>query len=224
MRRSQDRPECTVIAGPNGSGKSTLARGILPTLDAWLPGLITINPDDIAHREFKNRPYEAVILRAAQQAEAMREDALREGRHLLFETVFSAGDKLDFLRRAKASGYFVRLIFIATDDPAVNSARVALRAARGGHSVPLDRILSRYPKSIAQAALALPFVDRGHVFDNTQWWEAPDRIFSTVDGLVSRLGFSTMNGADCPWGWASALLDRVAPHAFDPHGRPRDPQ
>ncbi len=214
MRRSQDRPECIVIAGPNGSGKSTIARGVLPTLDARLPGLITINPDDIAFREFKNRPYESVILQAAERAEAMREDALRNGRHLLFETVFSAPDKLAFLRKAKAAGYFVRFTFIATDDPAVNCARVALRAARGGHGVPIDRILSRYPKSIAQAALALPFVDRGHVFDNTLWWEAPERVFSTVNGLVSGLGFSTTNGGECPWGWAGALLGRVARHAY----------
>ncbi len=214
MKPDHDRPECIVIAGPNGSGKTTLTRGLLPSLVERLPGLVAINPDDIALREFRDRPYESVILEAAERAKTQREAAIQEGRNLLFETVFSAEDKLGFLRRAKAAGYVVRLIFIATDDPAINCARVALRAARGGHDVPTDRILSRYPKSMAQAALALPFVDRGHVLDNTLWWDAPERVFSTVEGLVSSLGFSTANGGECPLGWASALLGRVARHAF----------
>lgn len=214
MKDDPSRPLCIAIAGPNGSGKTTLTRGLLPVLETRISDLLAINPDDIALGEFGDRPYESVILEAAQKAQDLREAAVLDGRSFLFETVFSGLDKLAFLRRAKDAGYVVQFVFIATDDAAVNCARVALRAATGGHDVPRDRILARYSKSIANAVQALTFADRGYVFDNTPWWETPSLVFSTVGGLVSELGFSTMNGADCPWGWTSCLLDRVAAHAY----------
>lgn len=219
MRPEAVMPHMVAVAGPNGSGKTTLSRGLAPFLAEKLPGLIAIDPDALAAVAFPGQPYEAVILKAAQAAEGYRERALRERRHVLFESVFSAPDKLDYLKRAKAAGYFVQMVFVATDDPAINCSRVATRVAKGGHAVPIARIVARYPKSIAQGAEALTFVDRGYVFDNTPDGEPASPVFTTVSGLVSGLHFSTMNGAGCPWPWAELMLDRVAAHAYsDDHG------
>lgn len=204
------KPQCIVIAGPNGSGKTTLAKALLNSpLLMDLKGLVSVNPDDIAATEFQGEPYEAVILKAAEEATARREAALREGRHLLLETVFSAPDKLDFLRRSKVAGHHVRLIFIATEDPAINAARVAYRVAKGGHDVPMDRILARWPKSIANAPEGLAVADRGHVFDNSRWGEPPYQVFETTAGWVSRVGYSTANGGGCDREWAGMVLDAL---------------
>jgi predicted ABC-type ATPase len=58
---------------------------------------------------------------------------------IAFESVFSAPDTVDFLRRAIDAGYFVRVFFIGTSDPGINAARVAKRVAAGGHTVPFVR-------------------------------------------------------------------------------------
>lgn len=54
------------------------------------------------------------MLRAAQIATQRREACLSDKRSLAFETVFSAADKPEFVRRALAAGYFVRIFFVGT--------------------------------------------------------------------------------------------------------------
>lgn len=110
----------------------------------------------------------ALSWRAADQAAQLRENLLAAGESLAFETVFSAPDKLDYLKRAKQAGYFVRLFFISTSCPSINAARITKRYLQGGHEVPISKIVQRYYKSIQQAADAIPFIDRLDVFDNSQ--------------------------------------------------------
>lgn len=43
----------------------------------------------------------------------------------MFETVFSTLDKVQFLGRAKASGFFIRLFFVGTDHPDIDVRCVA---------------------------------------------------------------------------------------------------
>ncbi len=83
------------------------------------------------------------------------------------ETVFSHPSKVEALRRARSCGYRTYLYFIATANPSVNIGRVANRHAQGGHDVPVDKIKSRYSRSIGQLRDALPFLSRAFVFDNT---------------------------------------------------------
>ncbi len=67
----------------------------------------------------------------------------------VFETVLSAPDKMDFIRRAGDAGFFIRLFFVGTDDPSINAKRVAMRVMEGGHDVPIPKIIGRYTKSLA---------------------------------------------------------------------------
>jgi predicted ABC-type ATPase len=89
-----------------------------------------------------------------------RKELLTANRNLAFETVFSAPDKVEFLEHAKALDYFVRVFFIGTQDPAINASRVADRVSAGGHSVPLDKIISRYDRSLANLSAAIEIADR----------------------------------------------------------------
>lgn len=78
----------------------------------------------------------------------VKKELLAAGRGIAFETVLSVPDKLAFIARAKSRGYFVRVFFIGTADPRINAARVAGRVMSGGHTVPIEKIISRYTRSM----------------------------------------------------------------------------
>ena len=164
------RPLLTVIAGPNGSGKSFWA-DILERQD-WFSGTPFLNPDTIAARLGDPNDL-AVTLQAARDAESLRERWLVEGRSFAFETVFSAPDKVAFLRRARDAGYRIHIFFLSTGNPEINAARVARRVMAGGHDVPIGKIISRYGNSHIQAAQVAPWVDCLYLLDNAVDGRAP---------------------------------------------------
>jgi predicted ABC-type ATPase len=111
---------------------------------------------------------------------------LRDRKSLIFETVLSTQEKLEYIARAKACGYFVRLFFVGTDSPTINAARIAQRVIEGGHDVPISKIISRYGKSIANCAIGASIVDRAYVYDNSVDFADPRLLFRTVDGLIEK--------------------------------------
>ncbi len=142
----------------NGAGKTTVTeRGLA---HEWFAGCEYVNPDFIARDEFGDWNSEPAVLRAATLASERRERCVAEHRSLAFESVFSVPDKVDFLRRAQAAGFFTRVFFVATTDPSINAARVARRVMQGGHDVPIQKIIARHFRSIANCALVAHEVDR----------------------------------------------------------------
>jgi predicted ABC-type ATPase len=192
------KPTLIIIAGPNGSGKTSITHKILQ--HDWLEDCVYINPDDIAKNTFGDwNSYEAVM-NAAVLSTQMREDCLAEGKSLIFETVFSAPDKVDFVRRAKAKGYFIRLFFVGTESPTINASRIARRVMEGGHDVPIAKIISRYSKSIANCSIVSKIVNRVYVYDNSIEFAEPTLLFRVTDGqlikeypTISQWGKSMLN-------------------------------
>lgn len=176
------KPRLLVIAGPNGSGKTTFTLQVLR--HDWSAGCTFINPDEIAKAEFGDWNSPTAVMQAAQRAQEMRESCLCEGKSMLLETVFSVPEKLAFVQRAKEADFFVRFFFIGTDGPQINAARVARRVLAGGHDVPITKIISRYDRSMALAAMAMTFVDRAYVYDNSIDDHDPQKLFRTKDGVV----------------------------------------
>jgi predicted ABC-type ATPase len=103
---------------------------------------------------------------------------------MLLETVFSAPDKLDFIKRAKEDDFFVRFFFIGTDGPHINAARIVRRVMDGGHDVPIGKIISRYNRSIANSTVAMAMVDRAYTYDNSVDDRDPRKLFRTRDGAI----------------------------------------
>jgi predicted ABC-type ATPase len=155
-----ETPKLWLIAGPNGSGKTTF-------VDRYLSKHEFVNADVIAKAMNPVDPG-AVAREAMFAAEAKRKELLKQGKTFVAETVFSHQSKLDLLREAKQAGYNVQLVFICTEDPALNAGRVMQRVAKGGHAVPIDKIGPRYARSIANAQAAVSMVDRMHLYDNTR--------------------------------------------------------
>ena len=124
------------------------------------------------------------MLQAVQLAARRRELAVSEGRSLAFETVFSADDKVQFLRAARRQGYFARLFFVGTSNPTINAARVARRVMQGGHDVPIGKIIARYFKSIANCAAVASEVDRLYLYDNSEDGREPKLVVRVSDGHI----------------------------------------
>lgn len=178
------KPTLNVIAGPNGSGKTTLTNILLA--HKWLSDSEYINADNIAQQEFGDWNSPEAVLKAAQKADALREQCMADKKNFAFETVFSSPGRYDQVCRAKAAGYFVRLYFIATNNPEINISRVARRVEAGGHNVPTDKIIQRYYGSIENLKKILPQIDRGYVIDNSIDNAKYQNLFRTVDGQIVR--------------------------------------
>jgi len=185
------KPELVIIAGPNGSGKTTITKQLLS--HTWAQDCLYINPDDIAENEFGSWNLPEASLKAAQKAQMLREECLRERRSLVFETVFSATDKIGYIERAISAGYFVRLFFICTDSPEINIARIERRKRKGGHGVPRDKIISRFGKSIWNCGVAISFVDRAYIYDNSVQDADPRILFRTQNGAVVKIYCDSFN-------------------------------
>jgi predicted ABC-type ATPase len=179
------KPVLLVIAGPNGAGKTTITARL--RREKWSDNVEYLNPDDIARDRFGDWNSPQASLDAARWTTARREELLSQHAGIAFETVFSTHDKLQFLSRAKASGYFIRLFFIGTTDPRINAARVADRVLKGGHTVPIDKIVSRYGKSLANLGPAITVADRVYIYDNSV--ENVDALLCTrtVDGALRKV-------------------------------------
>lgn len=163
MDKADKRPELIVIAGPNGSGKTSVTQKFLH--HEWADGVTYINPDQIAKDLFGDWNSKEAILDAANYCREWREKCLRDKIPFVFETVFSAQDKIDFIMRAKEAGFFIRIFFIATSNPSINASRVAKRVMEGGHDVPISKIISRYYNSLLNCEMIAPIVDRLYVYD-----------------------------------------------------------
>jgi predicted ABC-type ATPase len=82
---------------------------------------------------------------------------VRQRESFVFETVCSdpVGEKVGFLRRVAQSGYNTILCFIGIAGPPVSEQRVAMRVLEGGHDVPTEKLVQRFPRTLANLKLAL---------------------------------------------------------------------
>lgn len=151
------RPLVVAVTGPNGAGKTTFYHAHLKSA-----GLRFVNADVLAH-ELDMEPYVA-----ARVAGTLRSALVEQGESFVFETVFSdpLGDKLAFLKDAAARGYTVILCFIGISGPEVSEQRVAMRVSQGGHDVPSDKLITRYPRTLANLQAAIRELPNVWIFDN----------------------------------------------------------
>ena len=182
MSTTEHRPVLIVIAGPNGSGKTTITSKILR--HEWMEDAVYVNPDQVAQDKFGDWNSPEAVMQAALYCEELRERCLSSGQSLIFETVLSSDGKVDFIRRAKDAGYFIRLFFVSTSHPSINSSRIAKRVMKGGHDVPIPKIISRYQKSIVNCKRCVALADRVYVYDNSIDDADARLLFRMTDGQL----------------------------------------
>ena len=178
------KPVLIVIAGPNGSGKTSVTSKILK--HEWMEDAVYINPDLVAQERFGDWNSPEAIRKAVIYCQEWREQCFAERKSLIFETVLSADDKIDFIERAKGAGFFVRLFFVCTKSPAINASRIAQRVMKGGHDVPITKIISRYQKSILNCKYIATKVDRTYLYDNSIDDAEQQPLIRLSDGLIAK--------------------------------------
>lgn len=184
MNKTSHRPVLIVIAGPNGSGKTSITSRILH--HEWMEDSIYINPDIIAQEKFGDWNSKEAIMQSVKYCEELREQCLNDRKSLIFETVLSVSDKVDYICRAIEAGFFVRLFFVCTASPTINASRIAGRVMEGGHDVPITKIISRYQKSLMNCCLVSQLVDRTYVYDNSVENEDAKLLFRLAKGKLAK--------------------------------------
>jgi predicted ABC-type ATPase len=99
-------------------------------------------------------------------ADAERSRLLTQGLSFASETVFSHESKLQLIEQAVAAGFLVALYVVALDDPNLLVQRVKQRVMEGGHDVPAERILARYPRTLANLKIAVQLASVSYVYDS----------------------------------------------------------
>jgi predicted ABC-type ATPase len=70
-------------------------------------------------------------------------------RSFVIETVLSSDKYKPILRTALAKGFLVLFVYVVLDSVEEAIGRVADRVHHGGHDVPVEKIRSRWPRSLA---------------------------------------------------------------------------
>ncbi len=104
---------------------------------------------------------------ASVASDFLQRNLLDQKLSFTLETVMSHPSKVNLLADAQTRGYRTYLYYVATNDPAINIARVKTRVARGGHDVPADRITDRYHRFLSLLMEAIRYSNRAYIFDNS---------------------------------------------------------
>ena len=155
-----------LLAGPNGAGKSTLYKALVRggTIPASAE-FVNADLHEAAHLQHIVEP-QARSEEARLWADARRSKLLKVGRSFVSETVFSHESKLKLIEVAQQLGFFVMLIVVCLDDPRRLLTRVAGRVIEGGHAVPPERILARYPRTLVNLKMAVRLADLAILYDS----------------------------------------------------------
>jgi predicted ABC-type ATPase len=151
------RPVLVAIAGPNGAGKTTFYKAHLQPA-----GLRFVNADVLAKGLLLD-PYAG-----AEMADDIRSELLRQRESFVFETVFSdpVGAKIAFLSDATNAGYSTILCFIGVSGPKACEQRVSMCVSQGGHDVPNEKLIARFPRTLANLATAIRELPHVRIYDN----------------------------------------------------------
>jgi predicted ABC-type ATPase len=156
------------------AGKSTLVRLVI--VPAW-PSATIVNADEIAALRWPDDP-SAHAYDAARIAAGNRIRLIELGRPLIAETVFSHLSNLDLVRQACQTGSAVALhVLMVPEDLSV--ARVAYRAATGGHDVPVEKIRQGHRRLWSIVAAAVPLTD------SATFWDNSCQVGPCINGLFS---------------------------------------
>jgi predicted ABC-type ATPase len=180
---SADRPVFWIVAGPNGSGKSSAYED--SDIEALARSVWIINPDLLTARiqAVEGVELQAANLQAVQRIEGWLEASIRAHQTVGVETVLSTPKYRRLVLLAKSLQFEVRLTYVILDSPSRNIQRVRARVAKGGHDVPVEKIIHRYAGSLAQLPWFLEQADRASLFDNSS--ASPHLIGQKRDGTVT---------------------------------------
>lgn len=167
-----------IIAGCNGAGKTTASYTILPEI---LNCKEFVNADEIAKGLSPFQP-EKISFEAGRIMLKRINDLVDSKTDFAFETTLSTRSYTSLIKKARSTGYQIRLIFFWLRSPEVAKQRVNFRVQQGGHSIPEETITRRYHRGLKNLfELFIPLVDEWILIDNND--NKPDLIAQGSTGL-----------------------------------------
>ncbi len=156
--------DLVVLGGPNGAGKTTVAGVLLPEAMAISE---FVNADEIARGMSPNDVDSAAMAAGRAMLERLN-GLIDQGKNFAFETTCSGLGHTAFLKRAKALGWQISLLFLWLPSPEAAMARVARRVGQGGHNIPQQMIARRYWRGLVNMRdHYLPLSDIARIYDNS---------------------------------------------------------
>lgn len=158
------RPQFLLVGGPNGAGKSTLTASIRKRLSS----VQIIDPDFIAKEitgSFAAVDQEQIA--AGKKALLMVKRCIDDGRSFIVESTISGSTYIKYAKQAAQDGFRTTFIYVALNSPELSAARVAKRIGLGGHAVPREDIVRRYPRSLANLKVHIKTFESAHILDNS---------------------------------------------------------
>jgi predicted ABC-type ATPase len=154
-------PRLTIIAGANGCGKSTFTSRL-----SFIYEIPLLDPDAIGKALQPTIPGTSAVA-AARQVLTSASKHIEKGESFAVETTLSGKHYLQMMVEARTRGFEVVLIYIGTENVAINLTRIKNRVLQGGHDVPPEDVRRRYKRSFQNLLIALPRVDHTILFDNS---------------------------------------------------------
>lgn len=174
-----------IIAGPNGAGKSTFYDKIIKD-DPLMKNAPFINLDNIAKDiSAPDQDPNDNIISAGKITYEEVEKHIANQRSFVYETTSSGKVHLRFMEQARQQNFKIATIFIGLSDPLLSYWRVQSRVTNGGHNVPYEDIMRRYPKIMKNFPEMLKRSDIAAVFDNSSG--EPYKLIFLMDDKAFRI-------------------------------------
>jgi len=152
-----------IISGCNGAGKTTASFTVLPEI---LNCREFVNADEIARGISPFKP-ESVAIQAGKIMLNRIDELLLQKVDFAIETTLTTKSYLNTIRKAKALGYQVTLLFFWLNDVELAIERVKTRVLEGGHNIPEDVIRRRYVKGMQNLPQFINYADFWFVLNNS---------------------------------------------------------
>ena len=227
IQAESGKPLAIILAGHNGSGKSTMwYRHLAPALKVPLINadrmMLSVLPEPGSSgrlpawaQELRDTDQNWMVV-ARESVDSFVVNAMRAGVPFAYETVFShwvehedgtVESKIDRIHQLQAAGYFVLLFFVGLSNVNLSIGRVITRHANGGHTVPNDRLLARFPKTQRAIGQAIPVADASILVDNSADESKAFTVARVQDGQTLLFDIRASGAPKRISEW----LDRVAP-------------
>jgi predicted ABC-type ATPase len=167
------RPTCYVIAGPNGAGKTTFALNYLPRIADCRN---FVNMDMIA---YGISPLDSMAVQLEAGRLFLKEVHKNIDRRVdfAFETTLAGRSYMNLLKKLKEDRWKIVLFFLWIPDAEFSKNRVRERVQDGGHDVPDNAIIRRFPRIMYNLVhLYIAMCDKVVCYDNS----GPDPVLAFV--------------------------------------------
>jgi len=174
--KNTKKPVCYIIAGPNGAGKTTFAMHYLAN-EANISTFI--NADFIARGLSPLNPSSSIITAGRI---FLREISAHSKKRInfAFESTLSGIGYTKLLEKMKKDNWNIILVYLWLESVHLSRERIQERIKGGGHGIPEDAILRRYPKSLRNLFYRyMPLCDSVLCFNNSS--RIPKLIFENSE-------------------------------------------